>query len=244
MELMKIETNESGEQLVSGRELHGFMEVGTHYKDWFPRMCEYGFTENIDYTSIAQKRATAQGNETTFTDHVLKLDMAKEISMLARTEKGKQARQYFIQIEKAWNTPEMIMARAMQLSNSRLITYETKIKSLEIMIEQNKPLVRFAEALDVSTNSILIGQLAKLIKQNGVDIGQNRLFERLRDEGYLCQKGENYNMPTQKSMDLKVFEVKTTTINNPDGSVRVTKTTKVTGKGQMYFVNKLLPKQG
>ncbi|CAM2998809.1 phage antirepressor KilAC domain-containing protein [Hathewaya histolytica] len=110
--------------------------------------------------------------------------------------------------------------------------------------EKNKPKVLFAEALEVSESSILIGELAKLLRQNDIDIGQNRLFEKLRNEGYLIKKkGENYNLPTQYSMDLKLFEIKKRTINNPDGSVRATTTTKVTGKGQIYFINKFIKKQ-
>lgn len=98
-ELIKIEER-NGEQLVSGRELHEFLGIKTKYKDWFPRMCEYGFVENTDFIAIAQKRATAQGNETTYTDHFMKISMAKEISMIQRNEKGKQARLYFIECEK------------------------------------------------------------------------------------------------------------------------------------------------
>ena len=99
MELIKI-TEREGRQLVSGRELHEFLGVKTKYKDWFPRMMEYGFEENIDYIAMAQKRATAQGNNTTFIDHGISIDMAKEISMIQRSEKGRIARQYFIQCEK------------------------------------------------------------------------------------------------------------------------------------------------
>ncbi|NTK60267.1 antA/AntB antirepressor family protein [Enterococcus faecium] len=101
-ELIKVTTNERDEQLVSGRELHEFLEVGTQYTKWFDRMVEYGFAENIDFLTISQKRLTAQGNATTYIDHAMKLDMAKEISMIQRTEKGKQARQYFIQVEKEY----------------------------------------------------------------------------------------------------------------------------------------------
>lgn len=118
-------------------------------------------------------------------------------------------------------------------------TLET-VKSLNDKIEADKPKVLFADAVETSQTSILIGDLAKLIKQNGVDIGQKRLFDWLREHGYLIKNGASKNMPTQKSMELKLFEVKERTINNPDGSVRITKTTKVTGKGQRYFINKFL----
>lgn len=115
-QLINITQNENNESVVSGRELHEFLEVGTAYKDWFPRMLKYGFVENIDFVAIAQKRATAQGNQTEYTDHALKLDMAKEISMIQRTAKGKEARQYFIQVEKEYKqqllpqTPEQQIA--------------------------------------------------------------------------------------------------------------------------------------
>lgn len=109
------------------------------------------------------------------------------------------------------------------------------------LVEEQKPKVLFADAVNASHTSILVGDLAKLLRQNGLDIGQNRLFEKLRQEGYLIkQKGESYNMPTQRSMDMKLFEVKESTFTNPDGSTHITKTSKVTGKGQIYFTNRYL----
>ena len=113
-------------------------------------------------------------------------------------------------------------------------------KQLENKVEEDKPKVLFAKAVETAKTSILIGDLAKLLKQNGVDIGQKRLFKYLRQNGYLIKNGNSRNMPTQKSMELSLFEVKERTINNPDGTIRVTKTTKVTGKGQTYFINKFL----
>ncbi|MGP1598383.1 phage antirepressor [Peptoanaerobacter stomatis] len=107
-------------------------------------------------------------------------------------------------------------------------------------IEQDKPKVLFADAVSASQTSILIGDLAKLLKQNGYDTGQKRLFEELRTKGFLMKSGNSYNMPTQRAMEMQLFEVKETTINNSDGSIRVTKTTKVTGKGQQYFINLFL----
>lgn len=108
-------------------------------------------------------------------------------------------------------------------------------------IERMKPKVIFANAVETSHTSILIGDLAKLLKQNGVETGQKRLFDWMREKGYLIKrKGSDWNMPTQKAMNMKLFEVKESTVNNPDGSVRINRTTKVTGKGQTYFVNKFL----
>ena len=222
---------------LSARELHEFLEVKTKYKDWFPRMTEYGFVENIDYQAIAQKRATAQGNETTYTDHQITIEMAKEIAMLQRNEKGKQARQYFIELEKKWNSPEAVINRALEYSRKQ-------VKAL--MLENNglKPKAIFADAVSASKTSILVGELAKVLKANGIDIGQKRLFAWLRDNHYLMQKGESYNLPTQKSMDLGLMEIKKSTVNNADGSIRTVTTTKITGKGQVYFVNKFLSNNG
>lgn len=119
---------------------------------------------------------------------------------------------------------------------------QEKNKVLASENEQMKPKALFADAVASADTSILIGDLAKLIRQNGFDIGQKRLFTWMRDNGYLMKGGTSYNMPTQKSMELGIFEVKERTIQNPDGSARITRTTKVTGKGQQYFVNKFLRK--
>lgn len=127
-----------------------------------------------------------------------------------------------------------------ELIQKALLVATNKLKERERQLEEQKPKVLFANSVETSTTSILIGDLAKLIKQNGHDIGQNRLFKWLRENDYLIKSGERRNMPTQKAMELGLFEVKERTVNNPDGSIRITKTTKVTGKGQVYFVNKFL----
>lgn len=115
---------------------------------------------------------------------------------------------------------------------------------LEQQVKENKPKVLFADSVAGSDNSILVGELAKLLKQNGIDVGQNRLFKWLRNNGYLIKKsGESYNLPTQKSMDLEILDIKKRVINNPDGSSKITRTPKVTGKGQQYFINKFLSKE-
>lgn len=134
------------------------------------------------------------------------------------------------------DNPDLLMKLAQNLKAER----EKRIAA-EKTIEEQKPKVIFADAVETSQNSILVGELAKLIKQNGVEIGQNRLFDWLRENGYLIKGNRaDKNMPTQAAMEMKLFEVKERTINNPDGSIRITRTPKVTGKGQTYFVNKLL----
>ena len=112
--------------------------------------------------------------------------------------------------------------------------------ALETRVVADAPKVAFADAVETSTDSCLVGQLAKIIRQIGYEIGANRLFEYLRKEGYLCRAGSNRNMPTQRSMEAGWFEVKESVLENPDGSIRVVRTPKVTGKGQIYFVNKFL----
>lgn len=115
-------------------------------------------------------------------------------------------------------------------------------KKLEIQIEKDKSKVIFAESLETSQDCILIANLAKLLKQNGIDTGEKRLYRWLRENGYLGKVGEHYNMPTQRSMEMRLFEVKTRTINNPGEDTRISKTTVVTGRGQMYFMNKFTHK--
>lgn len=232
-ELIKITYN-NDRPAVSARDLHDFLEVKTAYKDWFPRMCEYGFTEGEDFCSFLSESTGGRPAQ----DAVLTIDMAKELCMIQRNEKGKQARQYFLQIEKDWNSPEKVMARALQIAGD-------KLKRLENKVEADAPKVLFADAVSASKTSILVGELAKLLKQNGVDIGQHRLFRWMRENGYLIRRnGTDFNMPTQKSMDLGLFTVKETAITHSDGTVTVSKTTKVTGKGQRYFIQKFLGEEG
>lgn len=236
-EMFSIQEKEDGEIAISGRELHKALEVKTRYNDWFERMINYGFEENNDYTALTQKRVTAQGNAINYFDHALTLDTAKEIAMIQRSEPGKRARQYFIQVEKAWNSPEMIMKRALKMANNT-------INQLETQIEKNKPKVLFADAVATTKTSILVGELAKIIKQNGVNIGQRRLFEWLRQNGFLIKRqGVDYNMPTQYSMERELFEIKETSITHSDGHTSISKTPKVTGKGQQYFINKFLAEE-
>lgn len=224
---LKIQVSENQEQTVSGRELHAFLEIETRYNDWFGRMLQYGFIEGTDFCS---KMSESTGGRPS-TDHILKLDMAKELCMLARNEKGKQARHYFLEVEREWNSPEKVMARALYIANRKLAETSKQL-------EEAKPKIIFADAVSASKSTMLIGDLAKLLKQNGVDIGQKRLFEWLRSNGYLIKRfGADYNSPTQYAMELGLFNIKETAVTHSDGHVTVSKTVKVTGKGQQYFIN-------
>lgn len=169
-------------------------------------------------------------------------------TLLAMGFTGKDAMQWklkyidaFNKLEKAWNSPEAIMARALQYANNQLEVITRQNQALTEKVQQDKPKVLFADSVAASQSSILVGELAKLIKQNGVEVGQQRMFTWLRNNGYLInRKGSDYNMPTQYSMELGLFEIKETSITHSDGHVSVSKTPKVTGKGQQFFINRFL----
>lgn len=204
-ELIKIEINENGEQLVSARELHKFLEVKTKFKDWFPRMCEYGFIENKDYIAMAQKRATAQGNETTYMNYLMKISMAKELSMIQRNAKGKEAREYFIKCEEAWNSDEMIMARALQIQNRKIITYKKQIEELEYsnqlkdqQIAEFKPIKDYVDTILSSPDALAISQIAADYGMTGAKLNkvlhEKGVIKKIGGQWLLCKKylGKGY----------------------------------------------------
>nr|DAJ41320.1 MAG TPA: KilAC domain protein [Caudoviricetes sp.] len=250
-ELIKIEMNENQEIIVSGRELHKGLGVESRYNDWFKRMLKYGFEENLDYIAITQKKVTAQGNETTYIDHVIKLDMAKEICMLQRNDKGKKFRKYFIECEKRLKEqqlPQLTRKEELQLqlfsedslevvnAHKELVKIEVEeaTKPLLGKIEEDKPKVDFAETISKTSDSISIGDFAKLIKDEGIKLGRNKLFEWLRDNKYLMKD----NKPYQKYIDNGYFEIIEYSYNTPYGSKFGIKTL-ITGIGQIKIIEKL-----
>ena len=232
-----ITVNYDSEQpTVLGRDLHEALGIKSKYADWFKNMCAYGFEEGKDYVSFS--KILENGGRTK--DHQITIPMAKEICMIQRSDLGKQCRQYFLKIEEQWNSPEAIMSRALQLANRKLDDLKKVNLTLTAKIEEDKPKVIFAEAVETAKTSILVGELAKILKQNGVATGQKRFFEWLRENGYLIKSGSDKNMPTQRSMEMGLFEIKETAIAHSDGHTTVQKTPKVTGKGQQYFINKFI----
>ncbi len=232
-ELIKVTTNENDEQLVSARDLHDALEIKTRFSQWVTQNFKR-FREGVDFTSVVTTTVVNHGATRQLDDYAITTEMAKHIAMMTGTEKGFEIRDYFIKVEKAWNNPEMVVQRALQIQTR-------KVDALRLENEQMKPKALFADAVATSHTSILVGELAKLIKQNGITMGQNRLFQWMRSNGYLISGNQSdRNMPTQKSLELKLFEIKERTFQNPDGSIKVTKTPKVTGKGQQYFINKFL----
>ena len=235
-------------QTVSARELHKELGIKYDFTRWVNSNFKE-FAENEDFFGgHIDVRGNQYGGNQIIDDYDLTIDMAKHLCLMSKTEKGKQCRQYLIDLEKAWNTPEQVMARALKMADRMMDSLkldnqklQQEVEEKDKQIERMKPKELFADAVATSKTSILVGELAKLLKQNGYKTGQNRLFEQLRQEGYLVKKkGTDYNMPTQRSMELGLFEIKETTISNADGSIRVTRTPKITGKGQQYFINKFL----
>lgn len=199
---------------VMGRELHEALEVKTKYADWFSRMCEYGFAEKEDYIAISQKRETAQGNMTTYSDHQLTIPMAKEICMLQRTDKGKEIRRYFIAVEEQWNSPEAIMARALQIANRNLLNLETKCLELETtvavqeqQIQELKPKASYYDLVlncpDLLSTSVIAKDYGKSAKwlnaylhEHGIQFKQGGiwlLYQKYAEQGYTSTKTHNIN---------------------------------------------------
>lgn len=199
-ELIKIEVKD-GQQLVSGRELHKFLEIGTEFKIWSSRIIDkYNFIENKDFIRVYQKCNTL-GGEQEKVDLLFILSVAKEISMVANTEKGKLARQYFIKCEEAWNSPEMILARANQIQAKMIEDSTKKIQLLETKIEEMQPKVDFYDDVADSTNTCDMQTVAKLL--NYKDVGRNTLFEILRENKIL----QYDNIPYQKYVDRGWFRL-------------------------------------
>ncbi len=226
--LIKIEVRDN-RQLVSGRELHKFLEVGTEYMKWFSRIIEkYNFIENKDFTVIVKNDEddTAFGGIRKSTDHLMTLNMAKEIAMVSNTEKGKEARTYFIKCEEAWNSPEMILARANQIQSRMIESYADKIKILENKIKEDKPKVEFYDDVTDSKNTCDMQTVAKTLNFKGV--GRNNLFEILRKRNIL----QADNKPYQRYVDSGWFRLIETKYNDYKTSeVKISYKTVVFQKG-------------
>lgn len=251
-QLIPIKQDESGQVIIDGRELHEFLKVQQDFSDWIKKqLYMIDAEEGKEFSSLKGETSEVGGRPTT--EYVLAIDTAKEICMIAgvaprtneKTKKlSKQARQYFIQVEKASNSPEMIMKRALEIANKQVENLKLESCQQKQIIQEQQPKVIFADAVSTSHTSILVGELAKILKQNGIDMGQNKFFQWLRHNGYLIKrKGTDYNMPTQRSMEQGLFEIKETSVSHSDGHISVNKTSKVTGKGQQYFINKFLQGQ-
>lgn len=231
-ELIKV-TVKNDQQLVSARDLYHGLELKIRFSLWVSKNFKE-FEEGEDFTSVSTDTVVNNGARRELQDYALTLDMAKQLCMMSHTELGRKYRKHFIELERKWNDPQEVVKRGYAI-------LQNENTQLKLENEQMKPKALFADAVSVSKSTILIGELAKILKQNGVEIGATRLFAWLRENGYLIsRKGSDWNMPTQRSMNLGLFEIKETTITHSDGHTTINKTTKVTGKGQQYFINKFL----
>ena len=235
-DLIKITTNEEGKQLVSARELHEFLEIKTDFRKWFPRMCEYGFEENIDYTPV---KFVHPMNLQECTDYAISIDMAKELSMIQRTEKGKQARLYFIECEKKLKEVDVKANLLLSIYNGGQegIAAAKKLTELEVE-EATKPLLPKAEFYDAVTDSkdaIPMSSVAKVLNIKG--IGRNKLFEILRDKNILRGNNEPYQTMVDRGY-FRVIETKYT----KNGDTHINLKTLVTQKG-LDYIRKILNKQ-
>lgn len=219
-------------ETVSARDLYDAVNDGKErFSKWFNRQLQFGFVIGEDYSNPFQKvRVQTEGKRTVereVEDYDLSIDMAKHICMVQKTDKAKQVRQQLIELEKAWNTPEQVMARALKLADKT-------ISQLKLQIEEQKPLVEFANKVSDSSNLIDMGKMAKLLKDEDIKIGRNRLFEWLRNKEILMKN----NMPYQRYIESGYFQVKESTYETPYGT-KTQQTTYVTGKGQIYITEKL-----
>lgn len=235
-ELIKIDVNENQEPVISGRALHSFLEVATPYDKWFPRMVEYGFTDGLDFSTFLSESTGGRPA----TDHAIRLDMAKEIAMIQRSEKGKQARQYFIQIEKDYNSPEKIMARALQIAEKELSNLRLENKVQEQQIAELKPKASYYDLVLQCKDLLSMTEIAKdygmsakgmnkLLHDLGIQYKQSGiwfLYSKYQSNGYTQTKTQNYS--------------------KSDGSQGVTTHTYWTQKGRLFLyellkANEILP---
>jgi anti-repressor protein len=197
-------------------------------------MCEYGFVEGEDYCSFLSDRSDGLPGKPR-TDHQMTLDMAKQICMIQRSDLGRQYREYFLEIERKWNDPVTSMARSLVYANRQLASVTGQLEAANRQIEADRPKVVFADAVSASEGSILVREMAKILNQNGVKEvgGEKRLYAWLREHGYLTKS----NQPMQRYMERGLFEVTEGVYQKPDGCPFVSLTTRITGKGQQYFIN-------
>ena len=224
-------------QTVSARELHEKLNINSNFTTWFNRMAEYGFTEGEDFFPKMEESTGGRPS----TDYDISIDMAKQICMIQRTPEGKQVRQYLLDLEKAWNTPSLIMARALKVADKQITDLKSKNEKLleeniqlAENVERSRPLVEFSKTVSGSSDSIHIGNFAKLI-----GVGQNTMFGWLRKNGFLGKNGSSYNMPVQKYLNMGIFTLKENVVTDKFGnSVIYPPTPLVTGKGQVYLYDK------
>ena len=222
-ELLRIKVNDNQEQIVSGRELHMFMGIETRYDTWFNRMLQYGFEEGKDFCS---KMSESTGGRPS-TDHLMKIDMAKELCMLARNEKGKQARQYFLEVEREWNSPEKVMARALNIANNTINNLKLENSMQKQMIAEFKPVKEYVDTILSSTDTVTVTQIAA-----DYGLSAKALNKILFEEGLIHNVNKQWIL-YKKHMNRGYTKSETIDVKRADGSVKVVMNTKWTQKGRL-----------
>ncbi|VDG23705.1 phage antirepressor KilAC domain-containing protein [Lactiplantibacillus mudanjiangensis] len=229
-ELIKV-TIKNDQQVVSARDLHSGLNLKTRFSKWVSQNFNE-FVENTDFTSVTTVTVVNNGARKPIQDYAITVDMAKQLSMMSHTERGKQYRLYFIQLEAKWNDPSEIVKRGYGILMDENIHLRMENKKMQMP-------ALLGSAVSGSKASVNVGTFAKVLRQKGIEIGQNRLFDWLRTNGYLISDGTRHNVPTQKSMELKIMEVRESVVTTNHGS-KTRFTPLITGKGQQYFVSKFL----
>jgi anti-repressor protein len=226
---------ENDRPTVSGRELHDFLEIHEKYTQWFRRMCEYGFSENFDYFILSEKTETNNPKNpfTTITNHQLTIEMAKELCMLQRNEKGKIARTYFINLEKAWNTPEMVMSRALQMAQSKIKSLQVENLQQQQIIGELQPKATYVDTILNNKGLVTVTQIAKDYGMSG-----KKLNEILHQQGVQYKQSGQWLLYS-KYHDMGYTHSKTVDITHVDGTKDIKMNTKWTQKGRLFIYETL-----
>ncbi len=239
-QLIKVEVNQNNEQAVSARELHEKLGIRKDFTDWFKYQIEkLGLREGFEFTPILGKTSEQGGRPSA--DYAVPLDIAKHICMISGGEQAHVIREYFIAVERAWNSPEQVMARALQYAQNQLDTYKDRLLIAEKTVKELAPAAEFGNAVSNNAGGILVRDYVKILENDGIKIGQDKLFSWLHLNGYIYrQKGYKPQwIPYKQYIEQGLFRVKETPVSSPQYGDWISITMRVTGKGQKYFYEKL-----
>lgn len=228
--LIEIQINENQEQTISGRELHMFLGIETKYNDWFQRMLQYGFEDGQDFNLLKKEQVQIEGKREVrreIADHIMKLDMAKELCMLTRNEKGKQARTYFIEVERDWNSPEKVMARALLIANKQIDTLKLENTVQRQVIAEFKPIKEYVDTILSSEDTVTITQIAA-----DYGLSAKALNKILNEQGLIRKVGGQWVLYSNH-MQKGYTKSETIDVTRSDGSIKVVMNTKWTQKGRL-----------
>ena len=228
--LIEIQVNENQEQTISGRELHMFLGVDTKYNDWIQRMLQYGFEDGQDFNLLKKEQVQIEGKREVrreIADHIMKLDMAKELCMLTRNEKGKQARHYFLEVERDWNSPEKVMARALVIANKQIDTLKLENTVQRQVIAEFKPIKEYVDPILSSEDTVTITQIAA-----DYGLSAKALNKILNEQGLIRKVGGQWVLYSNH-MQKGYTKSETIDVTRSDGSIKVVMNTKWTQKGRL-----------